>query len=401
MGALAKAITGLWRTHLQTQFLVPTIAEYIGAALCILGALIINKIVVHIIQVKFRALAGRTGTEVDDALIGAVQRPLLAFILIGGLFFAVNILSLSQKVGEYSLLTLKTAAIIIVTWLIIRLVDAVSIYLRDLAERAETKLDDQLIPLFTRAAKVFVGVVGLLVALQNLHVNVGGLIAGLGIAGAGIALASQDTLANVFASIVLLLDRPFTIGDWIVADDNEGIVEEIGFWSTKIRTFAKTQITIPNRRLAGAAIDNWSRIPVRRVRMTVGVSYRATADQMERIVAKIRYILRSDERIHQDFFLVHFRDFGESSLDILLNYFTNATDWAEHLQVRQEINVAIMRAIEEQGLEIAYPTRTVYVRGDKPPVRLEGGTPEPSNGVRRAQQQGLPLEGADPKQAPS
>jgi MscS family membrane protein len=243
--------------------------------------------------------------------------------------------------------------------------------------------------------------VGLLVALQNLHVNVTGLIAGVSIAGAGFAFASQDTLANIFGAVVILLDKPFRVGDWIVAGSEEGVVEEIGFWSTRIRTFAKTQITIPNRQLAGTAINNWSRMPIRRVKMNVGVSYEANAEQMERIVQRIRDVLRSDERIHQDFFLVNFHEFGESSLDIFLYYFTVTTDWAEYMQVRQDMNVAIMREIEEAGLEIAYPTRTVYLRGDEPAVPLDGGSPTSPGRTRRSRQQGLPFGGTDPGEAPS
>jgi len=155
------------------------------------------------------------------------------------------------------------------------------------------------------------------------------------------------------------------VGDWIKTPAAEGIVEDVGFRSTRIRTFGKTLITIPNSKLANDVIENMSARPIRRVSMTVGVTYETTADQMEQALEAIRGVLAAHEGVSQDQWLVHFTDFGASSLDIFVYYFSRSTVWGEYLQVRQEVNLTIMRRLEELGLEIAFPTTTVYLRRDQ------------------------------------
>ena len=186
-------------------------------------------------------------------------------------------------------------------------------------------------------------------------------LTGLGIGGLAFALAAKDTVANVFGSITILVDRPFRVGDWITTDGADGVVEEIGLRSTRIRTFAKTVVSLPNQGLANATVENHSLMPKRRVKMTVGVTYSSSAAQMQTLVARIEALLRARDDVHQEFLLVKFTDFGASSLDVLIYYFTATTDWAAHLQARQEINLAVMGIVEEMGLSIAFPTRTVHL----------------------------------------
>ena len=163
---------------------------------------------------------------------------------------------------------------------------------------------------------------------------------------------------------MIILDRPFHIGDWIKAGEMEGVVEEIGFRSTKIRTFAKTQISVPNNIIANMALDNFSRMPKRRIKLNVGVTYETTPPQMQKAVQNIRQMLEKHPGIHQEFMLVNFTDFGPSSLDILVYCFTVTTEWAEYLRVRQEIALNIMIILEEIGLEIAFPSQSLYLRGE-------------------------------------
>lgn len=159
-------------------------------------------------------------------------------------------------------------------------------------------------------------------------------------------------------------DRPFSIGDWIVAGGTEGIVENVGFRSTKIRTFGKTLITIPNSSIVDRDIDNISRRKVRRIKFNLGVSYETTPEQMEILFKRIRTFLRTYEEIWPNLILVRFTEFAESSLNIFIYCFSMTTDWDKHLAVREHVNLEIMRIIDEMGLEIAFPTHTLYLRGD-------------------------------------
>ena len=253
------------------------------------------------------------------------------------------------------------AATILVAWTAARITDALATLLAERAKRSETTFDDQLVPLFRKSAKVFIGLVAFLLVAQNLGYSVSGLIAGLGIGGLAVALAAKDTIANLFGSVTILIDRPFRVGDWITLQGADGVVEEIGLRSTRIRTFAKTVVSIPNEELANSTVENHTLMPKRRIKFNVGVTYDATVGQMREAVARIEGYLRGNPDIDQVFMLVKFTTFSDSSLDIFVYCFTGTTDWTEHLSVKQDVNLAIMEILEDLGLQIAFPTRTLHL----------------------------------------
>jgi MscS family membrane protein len=206
--------------------------------------------------------------------------------------------------------------------------------------------------------------------IQELGFNVAGLLTGLGVGGLAFALAAKDTLANWFGALMIYTDRPFDVGDWIKTPDLEGTVEEIGLRSTRVRSFAKTVISVPNQSLVNAVVENFSRMPTRRVYFNLGVTYATTPAMMRESVARIEDILRSHPEIDQTFWLVKFTDFAASSLDIMIYYFTTTTDWARYLQIRGDINLTILERLGEIGVGVAFPSRSLYIeRGD--PKELE------------------------------
>jgi len=280
-----------------------------------------------------------------------------------GLYGAFAVLPLSPGMSRFVFGALKVLVAGDVLWFLFRVVDIGDRFLRQLAERTDSKLDDQLVPVIRRALKVTIGVIGFVWVVQLLGYSVSSLIAGLGIGGLAIALALQETLGNFFGSVFIFLDRPFAVGDWVKIGDVEGVVEDIGFRSTRIRTWPTSLVSIPNKTVASSVIDNWSRMPKRRVVQTVGVTYETTADQMERAVEGIRKILEADEGVDQDFMVVRFNEFGDSSLNILVYYFTKATAFADHMATRERVNLAIMRLLASMGLSIAFPSHTVYLEG--------------------------------------
>jgi MscS family membrane protein len=349
---LSREIAGYTLGQLGVSFLV------------ILAAFILRRVFTSIILAASGRLAKRTRTKLDDEILEAVRRPLEYLILIAGIGIALYVLGLPTEpvdVRKVASVVLKVLLTLDVTWLVLRLIDMFANYLSRAAKQTDSRLDDQLIPLFSKSIKVFVGVLAFVLLVQNMGYSVSGLLAGLGIGGLAVGLAAKDTLANVFGSLAILLDRPFVVGDWIAGEGFEGVVEEIGFRSTRIRTFAKTQVSIPNQQLANMTVNNWSRMPRRRIKFSVGVTYKTTADQMEKAVEGIRQILRDMPEIHDDFFLVNFTDFGDSSLDILVYCFTKTVQWGEHLDARQALMVRIMRFLESMGLEVAFPTRSIYL----------------------------------------
>ena len=370
-----------------TEVLGVAVWQFLAAFAFILLGLVAKKVSDFLMDRKIVPLLRRTPFQFDHLLAEVASKPIGLLFLLGGLGLAVASLRLPTEpnVRAFAYGTLKVLLAADLVWFLFRIVDVLVAYLARMAKRTDSKLDDQLVPLIRKALKVTIGVVCGVWVVQLLGYSVSSLLAGLGIGGLAVALALQDTLSNFFGSIFIFLDRPFAVGDMVKVGDVEGIVEQIGFRSTRIRTWSATLVIMPNKHMADAKIDNWSKMPKRRVVQTVGVTYETTADRMEQAVAAIRKLLETDEGVDQEFVIVRFSDFGASSLDITVIYFTKAIAYADHLATKERVNLAIMRALAGLGLSIAFPTRTVYFEGDvaKALAGKTGGVPSPQDEKRR------------------
>lgn len=349
--------------------------EQFGVAfLFVLAGLVGRRLLITFLSRFVSKVTSRSETDLDDLVVEAIERPTGWSVVVLGIYMAAETFRPPQLVQEWLDGGLGLVVSLLLAWLMFRLVDVLTGVLSRWAEQTDGALDDQLVPLVSKAAKVTVGILAALMVLQNMGYSISGLIAGLGVGGLAVALAAQKTLSDLFGSIMLLIDRPFTIGDWVKSPDGsvEGVVEEIGFRSTRIRTFERTLVSVPNSRLADFIIDNMARRPTRRVWITVGLTYETTSAQMSEAVARIKRILSEHEGVDQEFYLVRFTDFGSSSLDIMVYYFSKSIVWDEYLAVREDVNLKIMDTLEEMGLSIAFPTRTVHLAADEMPVGRVG-----------------------------
>lgn len=334
----------------------------------LLATFIVRKIVVGIYVRWFHKAALKTAWTFDDKLIPAMTGPIGAMTYVVGFFLSISILSLSADMDVVILRIFQASTMTVLFWGLLRVVDVMAEVMVDVAKERDMGVY-HFIPLLKKTARVFLIVVAVVLVVQNLGYSVGSLLAGMGIGGLALALAAQESLANFFGSVSIVADRPFKVGDWIqVGSRVDGDVEEIGLRSTKVRTWSKSLLTIPNKVLANEIIENWSRMPKRRVKQYVGVTYSTSPENMEGLVEDIRQLLRGDEGVNQDFILVNFTDFGESALQILVYYFTSTTAWLAHMDIRQRINLKIMKAVEARGSSIAFPTRTVHIEGGSLPA---------------------------------
>ena len=350
---------------LDKTFLGNSLWQYIGFALVIIATFVIKVIVKHIVDVWLKKFTDRSKSELDDRLLQAFRRPAFFLVYISGFYLALEILNLpTDPVDAPRFITALFTSLLIVdaAWFLSSATGILEIYMRRFTAGTETKLDDQLVPLVRRAVRVIICVIAFVMIIQNLGYSVSSLLAGLGLGGLAFALAAKDSLANMFGSVTIFTDRPFQVGDWIKVGDSEGVVEDVGFRSTRIRTFEKTLITVPNSTLTHTAIENMDARSLRRIKMTIGVTYDTTADQMEKAVESIRELLREHEDISQDYWLVYFTDFGAYSLNIFVYCFSKSKVWAEYLEIKQQVNLAIMRRLEALGLEFAFPSQTVYLK---------------------------------------
>ena len=338
--------------------------EVVGSFLIIVFSLLVRRVVAHWLFVQLKHLATRTKVTWDDEILETLEKPMVYFITLLGFFLAFLQLNLEATVHGSAVKVFQALAIALLFWAVIRLTTVFTDVMGLIARKKGHSIGT-FMPLINRAVRVFLIMLAGAMILQNFGFPIGSVLGALGIGGAAFAFAAKDTIANIYGSFALALDRPFKVGDWImVGDQVDGDVEEIGLRSTKIRTWPKTVMSIPNHVLANEIINNWSRMPKRRVKQVVGVTYESTPDDMEGIVEDFRKILAEDEGVQQDFVLVNFIDFGTNSLDILVYYFTKTTQWIEHMDVRQRVNIKIMRAVKERGMSVAFPTRTLYLEGD-------------------------------------
>lgn len=336
---------------------------YIASFSAIFIGFVAKKIVGGVLQ-RFIQASEKTRFKFDDVLFSALQKPAEWAIMVLGLYVAVSILPIPESpvdIKRFVTAVITGTSVALVVWFAVRLVDGLSELWMEKAAATETKLDDQLVPIARRSAKVFLVIIGIVLVLQNLGYSVGSLLAGLGIGGVALAMASKDTVANLFGSLVIFLDKPFQIGDWIEMGDIEGTVEEVGLRTTRVRTFANSLITVPNLMWTTQSINNWSRMQKRRIKMTVGVTYSSAPEKVEALVQRIRDIIKADENIRDDFFLVNFDNFGPSSLDVFIYCFTVTTNWGEFLQAKETFMLQIMHAVRELGLSFAFPTQSIHV----------------------------------------
>ena len=341
--------------------------QYIAAFLALLIGLVLKRIILNYIQKKITAYVEKTDAEWDDQLFEAVIKPVNAFVMIGAIHVASFLLVFNLTKFPTELIG-KSYSVFLglsIIWLVYRLVDVAAHYIDELVAKADEGLRGQFTPLIRRALRILVVIVGSLTILATIGINITGLFACMGIVGLAISMGSQDSVANLVGTVNILIDRPYKVGDWItVGSTIDGDVEEIGFRSTKIRMFDKTLMSVPNAKLAGETIKNWSRMPKRRIKMTLGLSYDTSASQMKEALKEIEKILEEDEGVDQDYKLVQFTDYGASSLDVFLYYFSKSTVWKEYLDTRERVNLKIMDKIEKMGLEFAFPTQTLHLKGD-------------------------------------
>lgn len=354
----------LWSQLIASTLLDIKVIHWLLAAVTLFITVIIQRVFLNSFRHFAQRVARRTETILDDVLFTAAERPAGLLILVLGLMLTVHILRPPAEI--FPLIDIadyagRIASIVIGAWFLWRLIEGLSTYFMARAGQIDSSMDSQLVPFIAKTAKIFLVLTAVLVVAQNMGYSVSGLIASLGIGGIAIAMAARDTLANVFGSIMILLDRPFTVGDWIKTSEFEGVVEEIGFRSTRIRTFEKTLVNVPNSSLANMVIDNIDARSVRRIKMRIGITYSTSTSQMQQAIEGIEKILREHPGVDQNFKLVKFDEFADSSLSIFLYYFSSNKIWGEYLQVRQEINLKIMELLESLGLEFAFPTRTVHV----------------------------------------
>lgn len=305
-----------------------------------------------------------------------IERP-ISWLFTIMIWFAVgDAIGLAGKIQTYYEHILRGLVAIYAIRLFYYAVDAGGSVLQKMAEKTASTYDDQLVPFATKSAKVFVIVMGVLIALQNFGINVMSILAGLGLGGLALALAAQDTAANLFGSITILFDHPFKVGDLIKIKDMEGTVEDIGFRSTRIRTGYNSVISIPNAMMAKETIDNMGIRPFRRTRQILGLAYETPPEKIDLFCDQVRYLVTRHPKVNPETVLCRFNNYSASSLDVLMVFHLEVFTAAEEMEHQQGIFLEILKIAADLGVEFAYPTQTIYNKFPTAPPAEKPKQPE-------------------------
>lgn len=336
--------------------------QWVALALLVVIAWIVGRLLYVVVRPIVLGGCKKLGFDTSDAV--AIKRATRALSLavstaIIGRFLPA--LLLPEGYTKWLGTSVDIITIVLAILTAYRLVGLIAVRLASIS-KTDSGTALRLVPFFGRAIKVVLVLLGFVLILNRMNVDLTAVLAGLSIGGAALALASQDTIKNVFGAITIMTDRPFSVGDWIITSNGEGVVEDIGLRSTRLRSFADSVITIPNGRLADMAIDNMGMRVYRRYRTMLGIQYNtppasvmAFVDGVREIISTHPAILRDPNRIVTGFF-----EYDASSLNILVNTFMTANSLAEEVQIRTELNMAFLELAANLNVSFAFPSRTIY-----------------------------------------
>jgi MscS family membrane protein len=335
-----------------------TTISIIVSILILVGAIVIGKLLYWLIGTFAKSLAARTKSGLDDILIDKLEEPIVYGIVILGFYWGFTRLHFNESVDSFFANVFMILFILNVTWLIARVIDSlIEEYIVPIVTKSESDLDDQLLPILRKTIKAVLWIFGIVIALSNSGFDVAALIAGLGIGGLALALAAQDTVKNIFGGIMVFLDKPFKIKDRIKVNGMDGVVEEIGVRSTRLRTLEGRLITIPNGQFSDNAVENVSLEPTRKVNISLGLTYDTTPEQMENAMNIIKDIIKANSKVEDDA-LVAFNAWGDFAMGIQVIYYISSPDFI--FSAQSEINLEILKLFNAEGLEFAFPTQTIY-----------------------------------------
>ena len=337
--------------------------QYVGLGILLLILLIFQLILSRLlIPLVRRTSQSRVDPNlIEPKVIVRLSRLLSIFILIQFFKLALPMLQLPITVGPFVMTGLKIASSLIFMLGALTVVDIVVAYAKRFTSSTASKMDDQLLPIIRKGIQAVIVIGVLIQILRLLDFNVTALIAGVSIGGLALALAAQDTVKNLIGSAMIFVDRPFQIGDYIISGDFEGSVVQVGFRTTRIQTVDSSIIAVPNGTVANAAIRNLGIRTFRLYNTTLGVTYDTTAEQIEAFMEGLRTIIKEHPNVLEEGQVVKFSQFADSSLNIMFRARILVQTYDEELQVKEDLNLSILRLATDMGIDFAFPSTSVYI----------------------------------------
>jgi len=346
---------------LKTVYLGNPVQSWLIAVAVFVVSFVVLKIIQSVMIRKLSRLAKFTDNEFDDMLVEVLQNTKILIVMVAAAYLASQTVMLPPAVVSFGR---KVVVVVLIIQGGFWLSAGISFFIRrNIQRRSEQDSSTTTTITFLGfLARLVLWVIVLLLILDNLGVNITGLVAGLGIGGIAVALAVQNILGDLLASLSIVLDKPFVIGDFVMVDSLAGTIEHIGLKTTRIRSINGEQLIFSNNDLLKSRIRNFKRMSERRVVFHFGVVYQTTWEKLTHIKDMITEIIEKQENVRFD--RVHFKEYGDSSLNFEVVYFVSSQDFKAYMDIQESINLAMFRRFKEEGIEFAYPTRTLYVHSD-------------------------------------
>jgi len=304
-----------------------------------------------------KTLTKKTKTDIDDKMFMAVKEPLKFLFIIGGIYFFFYFLEIKGEVLDH---LLRGLLIFDIFWALFNIVNIFEDKVYHFIGKYG-KASREMASFIIKLLKILIISLAIIALLQEFGINVTGFLASLGLGGLAFALAAKDTASNIFGGIAILTDNIFKMGEWIKIGDVEGIVEDIGMRTTKIRAFDKRLIIVPNSVIANSSVENFSRRDKRRVVMRIGLTYNTSTKTIKQVIEDIKKMLLDHPEVAKDeSLLIYFDEYEDSSLSIFCYFFTTTAEWKEYLRIKEDINLKIKEIIDKYPTDFAFPSNSIY-----------------------------------------
>ncbi len=295
----------------------------------------------------------------ENALSESIQKPAKTFLLITGVYLAIIYFPFSPSISinlyPFVAKLYRISIIAIITYSIHNFIGNIPVFSKGFQESKNKTI----ILFFIRISKILVIFLAVVIIFKEFNYDISGIVAGLGLGGLTVALAAQDTASNFFSGMVILFDKPFSIGDWISVGSMEGIVEEMNFRSCRIRTFDNALISVPNSKLSSDNVANWTKMDKRKAKITFGLVYSTKKDTLHAVCDEIKEKLKQYPEIVQDTIIVWFDKFNSSSLDVVVQYHALGTSFSSHQLLKEKVLYMIMEVVENHDTDFAFDTKTI------------------------------------------
>ena len=347
----------------QQEVLGMAVWQYIGLlailAMAILVHLALSRLLRPLVRrfIRYR----RHAQLVSPELVWKIARTASVYIVLRLIKAFLPILQLPIESASFAIMTIRILSVLLVVYILLRILDVFLFYADSFTRRTESKMDDQLLPVLKRGVQFFFLAGGVIQILRVLQVDITTMIAGISIGGLALALAAQDTLKNLFGSMTIFLDKPFQIGDWINFSGVDGTVEEVGFRSTRVRTFANSLVYVPNGKLADMVVNNYGLRAYRRFNTKISITYDTPTVLIDKFTKGLREIVATHPHTRKDYYEIHLNEMSSSSLDILFYIFFEVLSWTEELSARHEVLLGILDLANSLGIRFAFPTQTMHI----------------------------------------